>query len=336
MSIRAAALATAAALLVAGCVSASPGSGVTLAVVLDVDSTGASRAWSGAASGADLAADDLDVDATTVPVADAGERAQAIDTATRNGANPVVAIGVDAARDLADVAALHPSTSFVLVDGTFEGVLESTPANVRTVSFAEHEGAFIMGVAAALACGCQRLGFIGGEEDTRTRRYEAGFVAGARHAVANMPVDVRYLGADGDPLATDSPVLAREVALEMFAGGAGAVFAAAGMSSTGVFAAAAEAGRWALGADVDMYQLLDDATRAHILTSMVKRIDIAVYEAARDFVDGQFTGGDIVADLASGGITWSTAGGYVDAVQAQLEQTRDLVASGAITVPTTP
>lgn len=336
MSFRRASLAAAAAMSLAACTASGPGADLAMAVILDIGDAADGTVNGLAALGAERAADGLDVDADTVGIADPGERSTAIDGAARRGANPVIVIGADAAGDLADVAALHPSVSFVLVDGAFEAVLASTPSNVRTVSFAEHEGAFIMGVAAALACGCQRLGFIGGEEDARTRRYEAGFVAGARHAVANIPVDVRYLGADGDPRATDSPALARDIARDMFASGVGAVFTSAGMSSTGVFAAAAEAGRWALGADADAWRLVDDATREHVLTSMVKRIDLAVYGAARDYVDGEFTSGDTVANLASGGIVWSTAGGHVDAIQSQLEQTRDLIASGALTVPTTP
>ena len=252
------------------------------------------------------------------------------------GANPVVVVGSGFAKDLADLAALHPTTSFVLVGGTFEGVLGATPANVRTITFTEQDGAFMIGVAAALACGCDHLGFIGGQENARTRRYEAGFIAGAQHAIANVPVDVRYLGSETDPLALASPDTARNLALEMYANGVGAIFTVAGGSDAGVIEAATTSGRWVLAVGPDVRAGLDDEAAARVLTSMVTRIDLAVYDAARDYLDGQFTGGDIVAGLDSGWLTWSDDGGNLDPIADQLDQVQALVVSGAIAVPSTP
>lgn len=320
----------------AGCTTDSPSSGVVLGVALDIGATGSGTPNGLASDGADVAHDDLDIDVRVHEVTDVDARPIVISGLVDEGANPIVVIGGGAAADLADIAALHPNTSFVLVGGTFAGVLDATPPNVRTVSFAEHEGAFLMGAAAALSCGCQRLGFIGGQESERTRRYEAGFVAGAQHVVANIPVDVRYLGAESDPMALASPDAAEALAAEMYSNGAGAIFTVAGGSDAGVFAAAVAADRWALAAGADVADSLDDDTAEHLLTSLVLHADRAVYDAARDFLDGQFTGGDVVAGVASGWLTWSTAGGHVDQIGEQLEQVQSLIATGAIAVPTTP
>ncbi|MFZ9629773.1 MAG: BMP family lipoprotein [Ilumatobacteraceae bacterium] len=323
-------------LLLTACTSDNPSSGVMLGVALDVGATGRGTVNDAVADGAEAARDDLDLAVTVLETVDNDARPLVVSGLVEDGANPVVVVGSGSATDLADIAALHPTTSFVLVGGTFEGVLDSTPVNVRTVTFAEQEGAFMMGAAAALACGCQRLGFIGGQENAATRRYEAGFVAGAQHVVANIPVDVRYLGSESDPLALASPDVARDLALEMYAAGVGAVFTVAGASDAGVVSAAVATGRWALAAGPDVRAGLDDESADRILTSMVTRVDLAVYDAARDYLDGQFTGGDIVAGLSSGWLTWSTEGGHLDAISDQLEQLGDLVASGAVAVPSTP
>ena len=129
---------------------------------------------------------------------------------------------------------------------------------------------------------------------------------------------------------------ARNLALEMYANGVGAIFTVAGGSDAGVIEAATTSGRWVLAVGPDVRAGLDDEAAARVLTSMVTRIDLAVYDAARDYLDGQFTGGDIVAGLDSGWLTWSDDGGNLDPIADQLDQVQALVVSGAIAVPSTP
>jgi len=151
-------------------------------------------------------------------------------------------------------------------------------------------------------------------------------------------VKSQYLGAAGDNSAWGSPDKAKEIALAWFKDGADIVYTAAGGSGRGTIEAAVEAGegKWAIGVDSDEYLVDTAEQQKHRLTSMLKRVDNAVYLTAKAVKDGDKSGGFKTFDLKSDGVGYATSGGYLDDVVSQLEDLKAKVISGEIVVPTKP
>jgi basic membrane protein A and related proteins len=145
---------------------------------------------------------------------------------------------------------------------------------VKTLSFAEEQGSFLVGAAAALACGCDHIGFIGGQEIDLIKKFEAGFTAGAQYVNPDMTVEVQYLGAAGDNAAWASPDKAKEIANSWYADGVEVIYTAAGGSGQGTIEAAVESDKWAIGVDSDQYLTATAEQQAHILTSTKGRLRV--------------------------------------------------------------
>ena len=319
--------------MVAGaCGSDSGSDGVTLGIAFDTGGRGDGTFNDSAARGADKAKTDLGIDLKELEAATADDRKPNLETLTADGANPIIAVGFAFGESLAEIANANPDTSYAIVDG----FIDPLPANVALLGFAEHEGSFLVGAAAALACGCDKIGFIGGQEIDLIKKFEAGYTAGAKQINPDITVEVAYLGAAGDNAAWNSPDKAKEIALNWYADGAEVIYTAAGGSGQGTIEAAVEADKWAIGVDSDQYLTATPEQQAHILTSMLKRVDVAVYETAKAFKDGTFAGGFVTYDLKSDGVGYSTSGGYLDEFVDQLEALKADIIAGTIVVPTAP
>jgi len=319
--------------MVAGaCGSDSGSDGVTLGIAFDTGGRGDGTFNDSAARGADKAKTDLGIDLKELEAATADDRKPNLETLTADGANPIIAVGFAFGESLAEIANANPDTSYAIVDG----FIDPLPANVALLGFAEHEGSFLVGAAAALACGCDKIGFIGGQEIDLIKKFEAGYTAGAKQINPDITVEVAYLGAAGDNAAWGSPDKAKEIALNWYADGAEVIYTAAGGSGQGTIEAAVEADKWAIGVDSDQYLTATPEQQAHILTSMLKRVDVAVYETAKAFKDGTFAGGFVTYDLKSDGVGYSTSGGYLDEFVDQLEALKADIIAGTIVVPTAP
>jgi basic membrane protein A len=319
--------------MVAGaCGSDSGSDGVTLGIAFDTGGRGDGTFNDSAARGADKAKTDLSIDLKELEAATADDRKPNLETLTADGANPIIAVGFAFGESLAEIANANPDTSYAIVDG----FIDPLPANVALLGFAEHEGSFLVGAAAALACGCDKIGFIGGQEIDLIKKFEAGYTAGAKQINPDITVEVAYLGAAGDNAAWGSPDKAKEIALNWYADGAEVIYTAAGGSGQGTIEAAVEADKWAIGVDSDQYLTATPEQQAHILTSMLKRVDVAVYETAKAFKDGTFAGGFVTYDLKSDGVGYSTSGGYLDEFVDQLEALKADIIAGTIVVPTAP
>jgi basic membrane protein A len=237
----------------------------------------------------------------------------------------------------------HPDVSYVAlfpVDGL---------PNVSPMLFAENEGSFLAGVAAALTSKTGTIGFVGGFDDWFIWTWHAGFEAGARSVDPDTEILSAYLGSSYPVSGFDDPAAAEGAARQMFSRGADVVFHAAGDSGVGVFEAATvlstpEMHLWAIGVDTDQYETVEllsgavhaEAWKEHILTSVVKRVDVATYEVLADFARGEFQPGPRTFDLASGGIDISYSGGYIEDIRPQLEAARDQIVAGRIVVPCFP
>jgi basic membrane lipoprotein Med (substrate-binding protein (PBP1-ABC) superfamily) len=269
------------------------------------------------------------------PNSDASNRADLLTQLADQGYNPIIAVGFAYGDVIGDVAKQYPDTQFAIVDSSAKEVGAS---NLTGLLFAENEGSYLAGVAAALKSETNHVGFVGGVESPLIQKFEAGYVAGAKAVKSDIQVDVQYIAPAGDFSGFNDPAKGQIVAQGMYDGGADIVYHASGGFGLGVFQAAAAAGKRAIGVDSDQYNTVDDAAlKKVIMTSMLKRVDNAVHAYVTDFVNGSVKGGDdVVNDLKSEGVGLTTTGGQIDDIQAKIDEYRQKIISGEITVPATP
>jgi basic membrane protein A len=269
------------------------------------------------------------------PNADASNRADLLTQLADEGYNPIIAVGFAYGQDVVTVAAQYPDVTFAIIDSS---AAESGADNLTGLLFAEEQGSFLAGVAAALKTETDHIGFVGGVDTGLIQKFEAGYVAGAQAVNPDITIDSQYISPEGDFSGFNDPAKGQIVAQGMYDAGADIVYHAAGGSGLGVFQAAAASGGRAIGVDSDQYNTVDDpALQAVIMTSMLKRVDNAVQSFIDTFVDGSVEGGaDIVYDLESDGVGLSDTGGFIDDIQGEIDEYRQQIIDGEIEVPTTP
>jgi basic membrane protein A len=259
------------------------------------------------------------------------------------GSEMIIANGFAFAQNVWRVGTEFPDVAFAITDDcpqddTFT-VVEMP--NVRCMLSAEEQGSFLMGVAAALKSTTGTIGFIGGVEVPLIHKFQAGFEAGA--VAANPDITILpavYLTQVPDFTGFNDPVKGKEAALALYGQGADVVYHAAGGSGLGLFQAAAELSTdeshlWAIGVDADQYNTVGDPDlQPFILTSMLKRVDVAVDKAIVDFLTDNFTPGPVRLGLAENGVGYATTGGFIDDIQAQLDDYAQQIIDGDIVVPT--
>jgi basic membrane protein A len=244
------------------------------------------------------------------------------------------------------VARDHPDVSYVV-----PFPLEGFP-NVSYVLTAENEGSYLAGVAAAEITETGTIGFIGGYDDWYNWTWQAGFEAGARSADPEIEIITSYLRSWPDlpdAGAFANPEGAEAEAGRMFDAGADVILHAAGDSGFGVFEAAAARSTpnrhlWGIGADSDQFLTVDQLSGAvhaeewkkHILTSVVKRVDVVIYEVVAAFARGELEPGAVTFDLGSGAMDLSYSGGYINDIRAEIEAARADIVSGRTVVPCFP
>jgi basic membrane protein A and related proteins len=305
-------------------------SDLKLGVAFDTGGRGDGTFNDAAGRGADQAAAELGATVQEIEATVEDDRKPNLEALTAAGNNPVIVVGFAFGDALLEVAAANPDTVYGWVDGYAEA------PNIKVLSFKANEGSFMVGAAAALKCACDKIGFIGGQEIDLIKEFEAGYIAGAKAVNPDITVESQYLGAAGDNAAWGSPDKAKEIALGWYADGVEVIYSAAGGSGNGTIEAAVEADKWAIGVDSDQYLTATPEQQAHILTSMLKRVDVAVFETAKAVQAGDLTGGFKVFDLSVDGVGYSTSGGYLDEFATQLDEFKAKIVSGEIVVPTKP
>ena len=204
----------------------------------------------------------------------------------------IVLIGVSQADALKKIAPQFADRKFVILDAKVNA------PNIKSLVFNEHEGSFLVGALASLSSKTGKVGFIGGMDVPIIRRFEMGYSAGAKYIKPQMKVVSNYIGITGD--AWNNPAKAKELAVTQYNMGADIVFAAAGASGAGLFDAAEENKKLAIGVDLNQNWVKP----GFVLTSMVKRIDRAVFQACKDAMEGHFTPGTQTFGLANQGIDY--------------------------------
>ncbi|MGA2605176.1 MAG: BMP family ABC transporter substrate-binding protein [Verrucomicrobiia bacterium] len=205
----------------------------------------------------------------------------------------IIGIGFVQKETVQKVAAKFPQKHFAIVDAQVDA------PNVRSLMFEEHEGAFIVGAIAAMTSKTGKVGFVGGMDVPLIRRFETGYEAGAKKINPQIGVVANFCGVTSE--AWNNPPKGKELALAQYDGGADVIFAPAGASGFGVFDAAEERKKFAIGVDSN-----EDWVRpGYILTSMLKRVDLAVFSVIQDAQSGKFTSGLTRFGLASRGVDYS-------------------------------
>jgi basic membrane protein A len=202
----------------------------------------------------------------------------------------VISIGFSQKDAVSKVAPQYPKTNFVIIDSVVEG------SNVKSVMFDEHQGSYLVGYLAALATKTSTVGFIGGMDIALIRRFQMGFEAGVKAANPKVKVLVNYVGITGDAWA--NPSRGKELALSQYGRKADIIFGAAGATNMGIFDAAEEKKLYAIGVDSNQNWIKPGL----ILTSMLKRVDVAVLDVITAAVNGKFTAGTQYYGLKEKGI----------------------------------
>ncbi|MCZ2848445.1 BMP family lipoprotein [Modestobacter sp. VKM Ac-2978] len=269
------------------------------------------------------------------PNDDGSDRAELLTQLAEQGYDPVIGVGFAYGEIIGDIAAEYPETTFAVVDSSVE---QMGAENLTGLLFAEEEGSFLAGAAAALKSETDHIGFVGGVENPLIQKFEAGYVAGAKAVNPDIVVDTQYISPAGDFSGFGDPARGQIVAQGMFDAGADIVYHAAGGSGQGVFEAAAASGGRAIGVDSDQYETVGDpALQAVIMTSMLKRVDNAVESFISDYSEDAVEGGqDIINDLSTDGVGLSTSGGQIDDIQTQIDEFRQQIIDGEIEVPAIP
>ena len=221
------------------------------------------------------------------------QREQALRKMAQRGSDPVLGVGFAQGPALEKVAKEFPDTRFTIIDSVVD------LPNVQSVIFKEHEGSFLVGVLAAAATKTGKVGFVGGMDIPLIRRFACGYVQGVKHVTANAEVFQNMTGST--PAAWNNPTKGSELAKSQFDRGADVVYAAAGGTGIGVYQAAKDAGKLAIGVDSNQNYLHPGS----MLTSMLKRVDVAASNAIMGAKNGTGKPGILNLGLAEDGVGWA-------------------------------
>jgi basic membrane protein A and related proteins len=239
---------------------------------------------------------------------------------------------------IADIAADYPNVDFAIQDG-FATAIAENPENIVDVNFKANEGSFLVGAAAGLVTQTKTVGFLGGQEGTGLiENFQAGWDAGVQATCPDCELLTEYIG-DSTQAFVD-PTKGEALSAKMYDDGADVIYHAAGQSGLGLFKAAVEAGpdALAIGVDSDQYLTASPEEQEHILTSMLKRVDTAIYDTIEAVANDSFEPGAQIFGLAEEGVGYATSNPdlLTDDIVAQLEDFKQQIIDGDITVPDQP
>jgi basic membrane protein A len=315
------------------------GSALKIGLAYDIGGRGDASFNDLAAAGFDQAIKDMGVkgentrELSASPNEDESVKQSRLRQLARDGFNPIVGVGFAYTESLKVVAPEFPDVRFGLVDSAVEGA-----ANVTPLVFAEQEGAFLAGVVAAYQSKKCHVGFVGGVDIPLIRKFEAGYVQGAKAAAPNVVIEKKYITPATDFTGFQDPAKGFEAAKGLIEKGADVLYPAAGASGIGVFSAVKQAGVLAIGCDADQYNqptLADN--RDVIVASSLKRVDVAVYDFFNAAARNDLASLPKVFDLKVNGIGYATSGGRIDAkLQGILEGFKAQIIEGGIKVADKP
>jgi basic membrane protein A and related proteins len=299
---------------------------VNVGIVLDVGGLGDKSFNDGAYRGAERAEKELGAHIRLIEPGEGSDREAGLRLLAAEHMDLVIGVGFIFTDDITQLAKEYPGTNFADVD-------YSLATNVAALKFKEEEGSFLVGAIAALVGRSKKVGFVGGMDVPLIQKFEAGYKAGVKAVCADCDVIVQYAGVT--PEAFRNPGKGKELGLSQYEQGVNVIYHASGSTGLGVFEAARQTGKYAIGVDADQYS----EAPGRIVTSMVKGIDVAVFDMIKRVKDGTFKGGIYTFGLAQNGV------GYVydehnrslipDDVRSRVEQLKADIIAGRIRVPST-
>ena len=278
----------------------------------------------GVAEGVEKFKEETGVAYSEFEVTNPAQREQAIRRMAQRGANPILGIGFAQAEPLEAVAKDFPDVQFTIVDGVVD------LPNVQSIVFKEHEGSFLVGLIAAMASESDAVGFVGGMDIPLIRRFGCGYEQGAKFVNADIEVVQNMTGTT--PAAWNNPGRGSELAKSQFDSGVDVVYAAAGGTGVGVYQAAEDGSKLAIGVDSNQNYLHPGT----MLTSMLKRVDVAAYDTFKSAMDGSWEPGIRVLGLAEDGVGWAldehNEGLISDEMRSAVEDAAAKIISGELAV----
>ena len=315
----------AAAALVAAGAAAAHAAEIKPAVIYDMGGKFDKSFNEGVYNGVKKFSDETGIEVMEFEVTSETQREQAMRRMAERGATIVLGVGFAQADAIAKVAAEFPDTKFSIIDVTW-----LDQPNIRQYGFKEHEGSYLVGVAAALKSETGKVGFVGGMDIPLIRHFACGYVQGVK--ATNPDIEVFQNMTGSTPAAWNDPAKGAELARSQIDRGADIVYHAAGGTGVGVIRAAADAGKLAIGVDSNQNGMAPGS----VLTSMLKRVDVAAYETFKDAASGNFETGVRVLGAAEGGVDWALDENNAELVtpeiKAAVEEAKAKIISGEIKV----
>ena len=313
------------------------GDAVDVGIVFDMGGRGDKSFNDGAYIGAERAEKELGVRVRFIEPGEGSDREAGLRLLAAEGMDIVLGVGFIFTDDLTQLAREYPKTSFAGVDYSVstdkDGNVIQPPANLAALKFREEQGSFLVGAIAALVGKSKKVGFVGGMNFPLIHKFEMGYIAGVKAVCPDCEVISQYAGVT--PEAFRNPGKGKELALSQYQQGVNVIFHASGSTGLGVFEAARQTGKIAIGVDADQF----NEAPGFVLTSMVKGVDNAVYDAIKRVKERRFKGGIYQYGLAEGGV------GYVfdsnneklipPDVRARVEALKRDIIAGRIVVPST-
>lgn len=252
--------------------------------------------------------------------------------ASRPDIKLIFGIGFIFTDEITKMAQEFPNKDFACVDYTYDQT-KTLPPNLIALEFKEDEGCFLVGAIAGLTTKTNAVGFVGGMESPLIKKFEKSYEAGVKYVNPNCKVFIAYAGVTGD--AFKNPGKGKELALGQYSQGADIIFHASGVTGLGVFEAAREQKKLAIGVDSDQYE----EAPGFILTSMIKVVDMAVYDCIKQEKDGKFTGGRAETfGLKSKGVDYiyndKNKNLISEDTRKKVEEIREQIIEGKINIPT--
>jgi basic membrane protein A len=311
-------------------------SALKVGLAYDIGGRGDASFNDSAAAGLDKAKSDMGVKETKELTAAPNEPEDAKQSRLRQlaqeGFTPIVAVGFAYAKSVEAVAKEFPNTKFAIVDDDTVKL-----PNVTGLVFAEEQGSFLAGVAAVYKSKACHVGFVGGVNVPLIQKFEAGFKQGVKAAAPDAKIESEYITPAGDFTGFQDPAKGNVVAAGEISRGADVVYQAAGASGKGVFEAAKGKSVLAIGVDSDQYnQKTVENSKDVIITSMLKRVDVAVYDYVRAVAGNSLSSLPARFDLKADGVGYATSGGKIDDIKATLDAYRQQIIDGKITVSDKP
>jgi basic membrane protein A len=306
------------------------GVGIRVGLVFDVGGKNDKSFNEAAYRGLERAQRELGVQVTFIEPSEGADRESAMRSLAASGVDLVIGVGFIFGPDIERLALQFPNVKFAGIDYSPSPGF-TIPPNLVGLRFREHEGSFLVGAIAGLITHTKIVGFVGGMKIPLIRKFEAGYEAGVHYVCPTCRVMSAYAGSE--PKAFADPPLGQELAAAQYGGGADVIFHAAGKTGDGVFAAARQRKARAIGVDSDQF----DAAPCCVVTSMVKRVDVAVVDVIKDIIAHKFQGGLKELGLADDGVMFVADERNqlllpVDVVQ-RVKKLREDIIAGKIVVP---